>query len=112
MTSTDQITQLCEKFGYTLEYLTTENKQLLRAVLANYVIILSKYKALSLTKAMLETENMISQITSKCSRNTNSISVAIGILEGIEIDTAEGLIDILTKLIKDDSVKIPNSRNK
>uniref|UniRef100_A0A0C1MVM3 Uncharacterized protein n=1 Tax=Tolypothrix bouteillei VB521301 TaxID=1479485 RepID=A0A0C1MVM3_9CYAN len=103
MTSTDQITQLCEKFGYTLEYLTIENKQLLRAILANYIICSSKNKNLSLTKAMLETENMIYQITSKSPMNTDSISLAIGILEGIEIDTAEGLIDILTKLIKDES---------
>ncbi|MUG97281.1 hypothetical protein F7734_35115 [Scytonema sp. UIC 10036] len=57
---------------------------------------------------MLETENMIYQITSKYPRNKESVSLAIGILEGIDIDTAEGLIESITKLIKSESNEVSN----
>lgn len=108
LTSSDQVTQLCERFGYTLEHLTIADQQLLRFILVTYMTINSAYKPLSLTESMLETENMIHQITDKYPSVTGSVFIAIGILEGIRIDTAEGLIESITKLIKSEAIASAN----
>lgn len=58
------------------------------------------YKPCSLLASLLVVEKIIDQITSKYPNNKDSVFVAIEILEGIDIDTTEGLIEILTRLIK------------
>ncbi|KAF3889925.1 MULTISPECIES: hypothetical protein [Nostocales] len=95
-----QITLLCEKFGYTLEHLSLSEKRLLRLILVNNVTAQSMYKPCSLLASLLVVEKIIDQITSKYPNNKDSVFVAIEILEGIDIDTTEGLIEILTRLIK------------
>jgi hypothetical protein len=100
LTSSDQVPLLCKKFGYALENLSISELQLLRAILANSMTIESACKPFCLTESMLETENMIARVTNKYPSVSDAVFVAVGIWEGIDIDTAEELIECITKLIK------------
>uniref|UniRef100_A0A0C1NHT5 Uncharacterized protein n=4 Tax=Nostocales TaxID=1161 RepID=A0A0C1NHT5_9CYAN len=88
------------KFIHKTTHLTIADLRLLRAILANYITIKFACKPLSLTESMLETENMIHQVTNKYPSVSGAVFVAVGILERIDIDTTEELISSITKLIK------------
>lgn len=99
---TEQTVALCNRFGTFLEGLTTREKVVLRAVLANWSPLKMTEPRMLLNAAFIHTECMWQ---SSCVEEqeyglcTQDVIDAVRILEGISLETANYLITALCDFI-------------